>query len=291
MSDRNMDQNRFPEDSGAQKKTRPLNAEDLFAAIGEVDEELLARAEEENARPSVDRRSIWRQRAGILVAAAACLLITFIGISFVRHSGMQSATSPAAPAEYADQAVMEEAAEEAAPVEAAAEAEETEEAAPMEAAQEPEEAVTMGAAETEEAAPAEAAAESAPAAEEAREAEAPAEEPAAMMASSAETEEASQFNEAAKGEAEASDQAMDYAAQEESPLILVSFLREPDEKELKRLEEQYGLKLVYYYRNLGAAAFAPEEELSEEEFGKLLESLREDALVRAAEPDQAAELH
>lgn len=289
MSDRNMDQNRFPEDSGAQKKTRPLNAEDLFAAIGEVDEELLARAEEEEARPASDRRLVWRQRTGILAAAAACLLITFIGISFVRHSGMQSAPSSATQAEYADQAVAEEAAE-AAPMEAAAE-EELEEAAPTEAAAEPEEAVTMGAAEAEEAAPAEAAAESAPAAAEAREAEAPAEEPAEMMASSAEAEEASQFNEAAKGKSEASDQAMDYAAQEESPLILVSFRHEPDEKELKRFGEQYGLKLVYYYRNLGAAAFAPEEELSEEELGKLLESLREDALVRAAEQDQAAEQH
>lgn len=290
-----------PGEAGTEMKTRALTAEDLFAAIGEVDEELIARAEEagpeqtlsaagseeaeDAARKSrAGRRLVWSRRIGVIAAAAACLVITFAGLSFVRRAGQtQQAESTVAPeeAQYdyaagsaASEAPMEEEAaevtEEAAPAAAMAE-EMTEEAAPAEmaAAEEPQAAYAEPA-EAKEAAKA----ETAPA--EMAEAESAVQENAAR--------EGTQLDTAASAASEASEEA-------EGPVILVSFDHQPDDMLLQRLSEQYGLTLVYRYNNFNIAAFAPEEELTQEELEALLQKLEEDPAVLSAGMDEAQMLH
>ena len=295
-----------PGEAGTEMKTRALTAEDLFAAIGEVDEELIARAEEagpeqtlsaagseeaeDAARKSrAGRRLVWSRRIGVIAAAAACLVITFAGLSFVRKAGQtQQAESTVAPeeAQYdyaagsaASEAPMEEEAaevtEEAAPAAAMAE-EMTEEAAPaasgtedLAAAEEPQAAYAEPA-EAKEAAKA----ETAPA--EMAEAESAVQENAAR--------EGTQLDTAASAASEASEEA-------EGPVILVSFDHQPDDMLLQRLSEQYGLTLVYRYNNFNIAAFAPEEELTQEELEALLQKLEEDPAVLSAGMDEAQMLH
>ncbi|MBQ9643062.1 MAG: hypothetical protein IJV26_03370 [Lachnospiraceae bacterium] len=300
-----LNRSKKPGEAGTEMKTRALEAEDLFAAIGEVDEELIARAEEagpeqtlgaagseeaeDAARKSrAGRRLVWSRRIGVIAAAAACLVITFAGLSFVRKAGQtQQAESTAAPEEAQYDYAAGSAASEAPMEEEAAEV--TEEAAP---------AAAMAEEMTEEAAPAASGTEDLAAAE----------EPQAAYAEPAEAKEAAKAETAPAEMAEAESAVQENAAREETqldtaasapeaseeaegPVILVSFDHQPDDRLLQRLSEQYGLTLVYRYNNFNIAAFAPEEELTQEELEALLQKLEEDPAVLSAGMDEAQMLH
>ena len=74
-------------------------------------------------------------------------------------------------------------------------------------------------------------------------------------------------------------------------MILVSFDHQPDDALLQRLSEEYGLTLVYRYNNFNIAAFAPEEELTQEELEALVQKLEKDPAVLSAGMDEAQMLH
>ena len=214
-------------------------------------------------------------------------MITFAGLSFVRKAGQTQQAESTVASEEAQYDYAAGSAASEAPMEEAAEV--TEEAAP---------AAAMAEEMTEEAAPAASGTEDLAAAE----------EPQAAYAEPAEAKEAAKAETAPAETAEAESAVQENAAREdtgldtaasapeaseeaEGPVILVSFDHQPDDALLQRLSEEYGLTLVYRYNNFNIAAFAPEEELTQEELEALVQKLEKDPAVLSAGMDEAQMLH